>query len=105
MPNDKKSTALVAPHQQDSFRGYTIGQLRHQRLLTQLRRDFVKEKIGNELTDLKNLQFLPKAGTKALPVLTIAGKVFKLFSYADYIALGFNLFRSGRRVAGLFKKK
>ena len=51
---DKKSTSpIVPPHRRENFRGYTIGELRQQRLLTQIRMELLKEKLLNDTTSLR----------------------------------------------------
>lgn len=100
-----------APHLCENFRGYTLNELRFQRTLTEVRREYIKEKLMGEIANICTLRFLDtkkgKGGRGWLnpSVFAIAGKAFKLFSYADYISLGITLFQSGRKVFSLFRRK
>lgn len=101
----------VAPHLRDNFCGYTLRELRFQRTLTDVRREYVKEKLMGEIANVRTLRFLESkkgngsAGWLNPSVLALAGKAFKIFSYADYISLGITLFQSGRKVFSLFRRK
>lgn len=105
----EKSTR--APHLSGNFRGYTLNDLRFQRTLTEVRREYVKERLMGEVANIRTLRFLDskkgKGGRGWLnpSVFAIAGKAFKLFSYADYITLGITLFQTGRKAFSLFRRK
>lgn len=104
MADKKTSTSLVPPHRRDNFRGYTIGELRQQRLLTQVRMEFLKEKLLNDTASLKKVSLLPE-GSKGAGLISLAGTGLRLMSYADLFGLGFALFRSGRKLVSYFRKK
>lgn len=98
---DKKSTSpIVPPHRRENFRGYTIGELRQQRLLTQIRMELLKEKLLNDTTSLRKTAIMPK-GTG---LFSLADTGLKLMSYADFFGIGFALFRSGRKLVNFFRK-
>lgn len=90
-----------------TFRGYTIEELRYQRALISLQKEFCRNKIIKNLNNLKNTDFLaPVSGSG-----TIGGKKSSLISkllsglnYLDYVMLGFSAFKSGRKIFKLFKK-
>lgn len=104
MAEKKTSTSLLPPHRRENFRGYTIGELRQQRLLTQVRMELLKEKLVNDTMALKSTSLLPQ-GKKSSSLISLAGAGLKLFSYADLFGLGFALFRSGKRIFSLFRRK
>lgn len=95
----------MAPHNADNFRGYTINELKEQRLVAQLRCEFLKEKLFSDVRELCTLNNMKSASGKKSNWFTYASKGLKLLSYADVFALGFSLFRSGRKVVGLFRRK
>ena len=89
------------------FRGYSLEELRYQRALLLLKREFLKEKAMNTIDDAK----------KRVPVLNgksplsnispsgIMGRVVKGLNYADYLMLGFAVFNAGKKVFSLFRKR
>lgn len=104
--SENKQTALTAPHKKENFRGYTISELRHQRILTQVRMEFIKEKLVNDARTLTSMKFMTGDGnSKVSNMMMLASRGLRLFSYADLIALGVALFRGGRRVYSIFKHK
>lgn len=89
------------------FKGYTLEELRYQRALLLLKREFLKENALKEIKDVK--QRIPMINGKS-PLTTmsptgIMGRVVKGLNYADYLMLGFSVFNAGRKVFSLFKKK
>ena len=88
--------------------GYTIDQLRYKIALTTLQKDFCKEKLVNTThSTMANAPWSKKSGGGgavgfASPLL---GTLLKGLSYADYIMLGFSLFKTGKNVFSFFKRK
>lgn len=102
----------VAPHKSEEFTGYTLKELRFQRTMTEVRRDYVKEKLIGEFDNIRTFRFLEtrkqrqgSGGWLNPSVMALAGKVFKLFSYADYISLGLSLFQGSRKMFSMFRRK
>lgn len=89
-------------------RGYSIDRLRYKMALTSLQRDFCKEKLINTChSTMNNAPWSRKsggagAGGFASPVL---GTLLKGLSYADYVMLGFSIFKTSKNVFSFFKKK
>lgn len=104
MAEKKTSTSLLPPHRRKNFRGYTIGELRQQRLLTQVRMELLKEKLINDTKALTRAGILPQ-GKKSSSLISFAGVGLKLLSYADLFGLGFAIFRSGKKIFRLFRRK
>lgn len=105
MAQHNKTTPLLPPHKQAGFKGYTINELRHQRMLTQIRRDFIKEKLINDSHTLREIKLLPQQGSKSSALLSIATQGLRIFSYADLFSIGFSLFRTGSKIFSFFKKR
>lgn len=107
MDMDKNNDNIMIPVQ--SFKGYTIDEIKYLRTITLLRREFCKERIINRTHDV--IANNPLTGRKksnsggnilSSPIL---GKVLKGFSYADYAIMGFNVFKSVKSFVSLFRKK
>lgn len=105
MASQNKSTRFLPPHHEENFRGYTISELRHQRLIAQVRREFLKEKLLYDTKELTTAKLFPKVQGKTSGLLAIASKGLRILSYADFFTLGMALFRTGRKVYGIFRKK
>lgn len=105
MAQNNNSTRFVAPHHKENFRGYSIQELRNQRIITGLRRDFLREKLMAEITSIRKPTSSDEDGGKKSKWMAIAGNVMKMMSYADFIAVGMALFRSGRKVASIFRRR
>lgn len=95
--------AIMAPEEK-KFKGYTMSELRRQRQLADVRRQFLKEKLINDVYNLKSASLFSgkKEGKNNWSIL---GKVFQVLSYADYLAVGLTVFNSSRKLIGLFRKK
>lgn len=92
----------------NDFKGYTLEELRYQRALIALKRDFSQSKL------LRNIETLQKANPLSSKNMTsslqgkfglIASKLFSGLNYLDYAMMGFSLFSSLRRIYGFFHKK
>ena len=95
------------------FKGYSLNQLRYQRALIALQREFAKEKAIRGINRLKNHN--PFSGNKQSSssgkwrrassfLLSIASNL----NYLDYARVGLSLFTSARKIFSIFngrKKK
>lgn len=91
----------------DDFKGYTLDELRYQRALVLLKREFLKEKAMEEVKEVKS-RIPVLNGKSPLDTMSpsgILGRVVKGLNYADYLMLGFSVFNAGRKVFSLFRKK
>ena len=106
----EKDTAKASSPQEklnDDFKGYTLDELRYQRALVLLKREFLKEKAMEEVKEVKS-RIPVLNGKSPLDTMSpsgILGSVVKGLNYADYLMLGFSLFNAGRKVFSLFRKK
>lgn len=85
------------------FKGYTIEELRYQKVLTLVRMEYVKEKIDSEFQGVKS-RFNPSEKTGKWSLLSLTGKAAKALSFIDYFTIGLSLFRSARKISSLFKR-
>jgi hypothetical protein len=94
---------------QSLFKGYTLEELRYQRALVMLQKEFCRSKIHRNLNALQKSNPLSPSASKAssLPgkVGFVAQKLFTGLNYLDYIMLGFSAFGSARKIYSFFHKK
>lgn len=103
--NDK--IALPSESFESGFKGYTMDELRYQRALLLIKREFVREKAFNETKKIKK-QIPILNGKSVLSNMNssgLVGKLMKGFGMADYIILAFQALRIGKKIGGKFKKK
>ncbi|MDE5663545.1 MAG: hypothetical protein K2I37_05890 [Muribaculaceae bacterium] len=90
-------------------KGLTIREIRYQRALVALQKDFCREKMNVGILRLKNSSpFSKNYQGKSKPFGRAAGIVGKLIggmNYLDYAVLGFSIFSNVRKVMGIFRKK
>lgn len=90
------------------FRGYTLEELRYQRALVALKKEFSQTKFLRNIDGVKKSDFLsPQRVVSSIPGRfgSVASKVFSGLSYLDYAMLGFSIFKSIRKLTSLFRKK
>ena len=105
MEEDKQKTSSVKAA--DEFKGYTLAELRYQRALVLLKREFLKEKAMEETKAVKKRipMLNGKSPLDSMNPTGIVGKVVRGLNYADYLMLGFSIFNAGKKVFSLFRKK
>ena len=103
-----KTASLPEEEAPKKFKGYTLEELRYQRAIVALKREFAKSKTLSGASKLKKHNpFSSDGGKLALSgkVGGIASRIFTGLNYMDYIMLGFSLFKSGRKIFSFFRKK
>lgn len=89
------------------FKGYTMEELKYQRALTLVKKEFLKEKALRQTMAIKDR--LPVVnGSSPLSGIKPSGMVGKLvkgLDFADYIMLGIQAVKIGKKVGSLFRKK
>ena len=102
-------TAKEITQPKSSFKGYSLEEIRYQRALVALQKEFCKTKITRSLSNLqKNNPLSPNASPAAgLPGKfgAITGKFLKGLNYLDYAMIGFSVFGSVRKVMSFFRSK
>lgn len=104
-PNsDKVVTNVEEPLQ---FNGFTLDEIRHQRALIAVKKEFAKAKILEDLDKLKDRNpFAPDGTLKAAARLgNIPMKIMRGLSYTDYIMMGISAIGTVRKALSFFKKK
>ena len=90
----------------DSFKGYTLEELRYQRGLALLHREFCKTRILKSVQKLQDSSpFSPNYSAKSLSGKAgfLAGKLLNGLNYLDYAMIGFSVFGTMRKVFSFFK--
>lgn len=89
------------------FKGYTIEELRYQRALVAMRREFCKSKAINTALHLKKRGFMGNSntGSRIAKVGGLASRLMSGLSYLDYAMLGMSLFGSGKKIYNFFRRK
>lgn len=89
------------------FKGYTLEELRYQRALIVLKRDFSQTKLLRNIDGIKKTNPLSPQGATSVPGKfgLVASKVLSGLNYLDYAMLGFSIFNSARKVYSFFHKK
>lgn len=109
--NEIKKTEDVAKsitHPDVQFKGYTLEEIRYQRALVALQKEFCKTKILRNVHNLqKSNPLAPSSAVKSMPgkVGFVASKLLTGLNYLDYAMLGFSLFSSARKVYSFFHRK
>ena len=87
------------------FKGYSIEELRYQRALIALRKDFCAAKIAEDFEAIrKRGVFGGHGGSKRGPMIgSIAKKVMSGLGYLDYAMIGVSLFGTGKKIFSLFR--
>ncbi len=89
------------------FRGYTLEELKYQRALVTLQKEFCRSRLMRNIGNLqKSNPLSPSAAASSLPgkVGFIASKVFSGLNYLDYAMLGFSVFGAVRKVFSIFRR-
>lgn len=124
-----KSNNVAVPQVEDrkkDFKGYTIEELRYQKALAALRKEFCKSNVLNSIENIKHPVKSSSSGSKSLipflssdksgtknHIVNAAGTVTKVVATSllkglkplDYIMLGISLIGPAKRLIRLFRKK
>ena len=108
MDKEEKKAGKAQTHiSSEEFKGYTLDELKYQRALVLLKREFLKEKAFEDINQVKNrIPILNgKSPMDSVSPGGIVGKLVRGLSYADYLILGFSVFNAGKKVLSLFSRK
>lgn len=91
---------------QKKFKGYTMDELRYQRAMTALQKEFAKQRISHRVRNLRNYSIFGKnSSSKMTKIGNVATKLISGASYIDYAMIGYSLFNSGKKIFSIFSKK
>lgn len=105
--SEKVAKEITKP--ENKFKGYTLEEIRYQRALVALQKEFCKTKLNRNIHNLQKANPLTSASASAssLPGKfgAIAGKLLTGLNYLDYAMIGFSAFNSVRKVFSFFHRK
>lgn len=89
------------------FAGYTLNELKFQRALTAVRRQYAKEKTFRAINNIRKRSLFGNGnkGGKLKSATSLIQKAMIGFNYADYAMLGFSLFSTGKKIWNLFHRR
>lgn len=91
------------------FKGYTLEEIRYQRALVTLQKEFCKTKLNRNLQNIQKANPFSSAASASgsLPGKfgMVAGKLLTGLNYIDYAMIGFSLFGTARKVFSFFRRK
>lgn len=95
------------PDDSGEFRGYSIEELRYQRALIALRKEFCKSKMIHNANRIRKHGFFGRNGTtsRVAHVGGLASKIVSGLGYLDYVMIGMSLFGTGRKIFRFFRRK
>lgn len=104
---EKVTLPARIPGETPEFPGFTLEEIRHQRALIAVRKEFAKARLLEDVDLLKERNpFAAGSTLKAAGRLgTLPLKIMKGLNYTDYIMLGVSAFGSARKIFSLFRKK
>lgn len=89
------------------FKGYTLDELRYQRALVLLQKEFCKSRIMRNVNNLHKANPLSPSSSSSLPgkVGYVTSKLISGLNYLDYAMIGFSLFGATRKILSIFRRK
>ncbi len=95
------------PHNSSEFKGYSIEELRYQRALIALRKEFCKSKLVHNANRMRRRGFFGRNGktSRVAHVGGLASKMMSGLGYLDYVMIGISLFGTGRKIFKFFRGK
>lgn len=107
--NEIQNTEKVAKDitdPQNNFKGYTLEEIRYQRALVALQKEFSKTKIIRTAHNItRSNPLAPSASSMSGKVGFVASKLLTGLNYLDYAMIGFSVFGTARKVFSFFRKK
>lgn len=104
---EKSTNTLSDLKTSSDFKGYTIEDLRYQRALVALQKDFAKSKLIHNVSKLKSKKLIG-GDSKKFQISKASGVASKLLtglSYLDYAMLGMSAFSAGKKFLSFFRRK
>lgn len=103
-----KEAPLTLAEKVKASNGLTLDELRYQRALYALKKEFVREKMAGKISGIRRGGVAAGSGSNLSPVLRLsglAGKAFSSLNYLDYAMLGYSAFKTVRKVYRFFRPK
>lgn len=101
-----KSSEVIV--EKKDFKGYTIEELRYQRALVALQKEFCKSRVLHNVEKIKNHKLIgdnDSGGSKMFKIGSLATRLLHGLNYLDYVMIGMSLFGSGKKIYKFIKGK
>lgn len=100
----KVSDAILAADEKE-FKGYSLEELRYQRALVALKKEFCKSKVIHNVNKIRSHTIFGsgKIGSRMSKSGPIISKLFNSLNYVDYALLGMSAFSTGKKIFGFFR--
>lgn len=104
MENEIQTTLNAPMEEKPKFKGYTLQQIRYQRAVVALHKEYSRAKITNNINKIKGRSIFSSSKGIATPD-TWVGKFLSGMNIIDYALLGFSAFSSVKKILSIFKRK
>lgn len=97
----------VPMDQKKEFKGYSMEELRYQRAILLMKKEFCKSKIIHDIDRVRRNGIFGrfKGETKTHRIGSLTTKLLSGLNYLDYAMVGASLFGTGKKIYNLFKHK
>ena len=107
---EKKETKIKAGDENSlDFKGYNLEEIRYQRAIVALKKEFAKEKMMADISEIKKRLPFQKENKQTgvgFPLAKgLVGKALSGLGYVDYFLLGFSVISTGKKIFSFFRKK
>ncbi|MCH5225974.1 MAG: hypothetical protein J1D77_08220 [Muribaculaceae bacterium] len=102
---EKEKVAQEIMEPENKFRGYTIEEIRLQRVFVSLEKDACKSRILRSVANLQEANPLMPGNKSSITgkAGALAMKMVSGLNYLDYILLGLSVFKGTRKIFSFFK--
>lgn len=102
-----KDSGEVASVEENQFKGYSMDELKYQRALLVLKKDYSKRKVLNGANELWNRSLFGQRSStsKMVMIQGLASRLLSGLGYLDYAMLGVSLFGTGRKIYKFFRRR
>lgn len=108
-PTSQAAEKAIEATKPAKIKGLTIREIRYQRGLVTLQKEFCREKINISLEKIKRSSPFSKdydgGGTNKSRATGILGKLLSGLNYVDYAMAGFSIFNTGKKFLKFFSRK
>lgn len=100
----REASEKIIASEPKPFKGYSLEELRYQRALVALQKEFSKSKVLNTTRKIRKQGISGMSGRTGKSV-GIVGKMLTGMNYIDYAMLGLSAFNTGRKIFSFFRRK
>lgn len=102
---EKENKAKEIMEPENKFKGFTIEEIRLQRVFVSLEKDACKSRILRSINNIQDSNPLMPGNKSSLPgkAGAIALKLVNGLNYIDYVILGLSVFKGTKKIFSFFK--